>query len=137
MLISYYSNLSCVCIFEKLHLFLEWQCARHTYQWMLTHLSLVCCPHYTQCVVHTIPSVLSTLYQVCFPHYTKCVVNTIPSVFNTLDLVVCYAHLKECAYRDICSTPYLVCCSHLSFYSASPVPFSFILYSSGHGGLSF
>ena len=69
-----------------------------------------CSTHHFKCSYHT--------RLVCTTHQ-RSVLNTLlfGCAYYTF-MMVCYAHHKRCAYRGIGSTPYLVCCTHFSSYSA-------------------
>ena len=69
-------------------------------------------------VQHTILSVATTQGLVCTTHQRSVLYTLLFGCAYYTFMMVCYAHHKRCAYRDIGSTPYLVCCTHISFYSA-------------------
>ena len=70
-------------------------------------------------VRHTILSVATTQGLVCTTHQRSVLYTLLFGCAHYTFMMVCYAHHKRCAYRDIGSTPYLVCCTHFSFYSVS------------------
>ena len=54
----------------------------------------------------------------CALHNTaRCVQHSINQCEVHTTFLVCIAHSKKCVYRDIVGTPYLVCCTHICFYS--------------------
>ena len=84
------------------------------------HMSTACVMAMLQYKVHVsrTPKVHNTnACMVCSAHTARCALHSINKCELHTTYLVCFTHSKKCAYRDIAGTPYLVCRTHVLFYS--------------------